>query len=200
MENYNYPSNSHKSKEMQKEQRNIQKVVTGEVKTKKKSEASKLVSTFISEDIGKVKEYILQDVLVPAIKKAISDIVTNGIDMILYGGSGRPGKSSIPGTKVSYVNYSQSSMQPRVTAQRSMYTYDDIVYPNRGDAEAVLSQMDDIIAQYGTVRVADMFELSGITGNYTDNNYGWKDIRSARVERVRDGYIIKMPVRPMALD
>ena len=45
----------------------------------------KFADVFISEDVNNVKSYIVMDVLVPAIKKAISDIVTNGIDMILYG-------------------------------------------------------------------------------------------------------------------
>ena len=39
MENYNYTPNSNKYKEEKKEERRAQKVVTGEVKVKKKSEA-----------------------------------------------------------------------------------------------------------------------------------------------------------------
>lgn len=37
---------------------------------------------FISEDAGNIKSYVVLDVLVPAIKKAIADIVTGGIDML----------------------------------------------------------------------------------------------------------------------
>ena len=84
-----YKPNSHKYKEEQKnlstDRKKVEKVVTGKVKTKKKSEASKLKDVFISEDVSNVKSYILMDVLIPAAKKAISDIVSNGIDMILYG-------------------------------------------------------------------------------------------------------------------
>ena len=53
--------------------------------------------------------------------------------------------------------------------------------------------MDEIMEEYGIVRVADLFDLVGITGDYTDNKYGWTNIRSAEVVRVRDGYKIKMP-------
>ena len=35
--------------------------------------------------------------------------------------------------------------------------------------------------------------LVGVSGNYTDNKYGWTDIRNASVIRVRDGYMIKLP-------
>ena len=53
--------------------------------------------------------------------------------------------------------------------------------------------MDEIMEEYGIVRVADLYDLVGITGDYTDNKYGWTNIRSAEVVRVRDGYKIKMP-------
>ena len=64
---------------------------------------------------------------------------------------------------------------------------------NRGEAEEVLSRMDELIAAYGLVSVADLYDLVGITGDYTDNKYGWTDIRNASVVRVKNGYMIKMP-------
>lgn len=90
-----YKPNSHKSKEEQKNlvpEKRVEKVISGTVKSKKKSEMQKFADVFISEDVNNVKSYIVMDVLVPAIKKAISDIVTNGIDMILYGETGKSKK------------------------------------------------------------------------------------------------------------
>ena len=79
-----YKSNSHKAKAEAKEaaEKKVNKVVTGNVKRKKKSEVSKFKDVFISEDVSNVKTYIFLDVLVPAIKKAVSDIVKDGIDMM----------------------------------------------------------------------------------------------------------------------
>ena len=54
-------------------------------------------------------------------------------------------------------------------------------------------RMDELVSTYGLVSVADFFDLLGVTGNYTDNNYGWTDIRNAKVMRVKDGYMIKLP-------
>ena len=53
--------------------------------------------------------------------------------------------------------------------------------------------MDDLIETYGLVSVADFYDLVGVTGDYTDNKYGWTDLRNANVIRVRDGYMIKLP-------
>lgn len=184
-----YKNNSKKSKS--EETKTIEKVISGTAKTKKKNDVQKFADVFISEDVNNVKSYIFMDVLVPAIKKAISDIVVNGIDMILYGEAGHTKKSN--GTKPSYRSYYESNNNNRTT-RRTAYSFDDIVMDNRADAEEVLDSMLATIDKYGIVSVADMYDLVGITGNYTDNKYGWTDLRSARIERERDGgYTINLP-------
>lgn len=193
----NYKPNSHKSKEQQEPvpEKKLEKVVQGKVTTKKKSEVSKLADIFVPGDVANVKSYVVMDVLVPAVKKAISDIVTNGIDMILYGESGRTRKNS-PASRVSYSQYYDRDRVRRdrePVAPRANYSYNDILLDNRGEAEEVLARMDELVATYGMVSVADLNELVGITGNYTDNNYGWTNIKSAYVQRVRDGYLLKLP-------
>ena len=43
------------------------------------------------------------------------------------------------------------------------------------------------------VKIADLYDLVGMDSNYTDNRYGWTNLRSAQVVRVRDGYLLKLP-------
>lgn len=194
-----YKSNSHKSKEaapVPAERKKLDKVVSGNVKVKKKSSVHKFTDVFISEDVSNVKSYILMDVLVPAIKKAVSDIVTNGIDMILYGGNGGNRKRSTNGNYISYNNYSDRRREDRnytPSTTRTAYSYDEVLIPSRGEAEEVLSRMDELIEAYERVSVADFYDLVGVTCDYTDNKYGWTNIRNAEVVRVRDGYKIKLP-------
>lgn len=191
-----YKPNSNRFKEEQKEKK-VEKVVTGKVITRKKSGLNKLADEFISEDAKNIKSYVVGEVLIPSAKKAISDIVTNVIDMILYGGS-RPGVKRSAADRVSYRNY--YDREPRsYTRPASIYSYDDIVLDSRGEAEEVLSRMDELIDTYKVVSVADLKDLVGITGPYTDNNYGWTNIRNAEIIRVRDGYLIKMP-KAMPID
>jgi len=191
-----YKSNSHKSRENPPSEKKVEKVIAGQAKAKKKNEIKKFADVFISEDVGNVKSYILMDVLVPAIKKAVSDIVTNGIDMILYGETGRTKKNSTA-SKISYRSYYDDKNDRRREHNslgiKTGYSYDDIILENRGEAEDVISRMDELVATYGIVSVADLYDLVGITGNYTDNKYGWTDVRSANVIRVRDGYLLKLP-------
>jgi hypothetical protein len=194
-----YKPNSHRFKDNPEEATNerkkrVEKVINGTAKTKK-NEMRKLKDVFISEDIGNVKNYIFMDVLIPAVKKAVSDIVRNGIDMILYGDSGRSSSSS-SASKISYQRYYDSRQDDRRydrTPIRTRYSYDDIILENRGEAEEVLRRMDELVDTYDFVTVADLFDLVGITGEHTDNKYGWTNLRSAEVVRVRDGYTIKLP-------
>ena len=194
----NYKPNSHKFKEEEKsnaiEKKKIEPVVTGKV-AKKKNNVRKFTDVFVSDDVHNIKSYVLMDVLVPAVKKAVSGIVTNGIEMILYGETGRTKKRS-SADYVSYNRYSDRRDDKSYNNSRARlgYNYDDIILESRGEAEEVLSRMDEIIDMYGVVSVADMYDLVGITdNNYTNNKYGWTNIRSAEAIRVRDGYILKLP-------
>lgn len=201
---YNPNSNKFLTKDKPTEEENlgkkkVDKVVSGSVKTKKKSSLSKFADTFIEEDKDTVVGYLLSEVLIPSFKKMVSDTIKTGIDKMLYGDA-EVSRSNSPASKISYSkyyndksSYSRSSSTAQVTNRRDTYEYNNIVLETRGDAEAVLMGMDDIIAKYEIVSVADLYDLVGIAGSYTDYKYGWTDIRSARIERVRDGYVIRMP-------
>lgn len=194
----NRVSNSHKSKEQTAEQTKVNKVISGSAKVKKKSGTSKFKEVFISEDANNVKSYILTDVLVPAAKKLISDIVKDGIEMILYGSTSSR-KTYSDGFRAGYVDYSKLSgrrddRRPSSTPRlNNGPSYDNIILEHKGDAEVVLSTMDDIIDSYGEVSVAALFDLVGLPHKYTDNNYGWTSLGNARVTRVRDGYLLDLP-------
>ena len=197
--NEEYKPNSHKFREGEMataDDKKIEKVVKGKVRTKPKSGISKISEVFIAEDAENVKSYILMDVLVPAVKKAISDIVRDGIDMLLYGESPRK-KIGSASQYVSYRDYSRRDddrfRDPRDSRVRSGYNHDDIILETRGEAEEVLTRMDELIDTYGVVSVADLYDLIGKTCEYTDNKYGWTNIRNAEPIRVRDGYMLKLP-------
>lgn len=191
-----YKANSHRSREennLSVEKKKIEPVVKGTVK-KRKNGVRKFTDTFISEDIHNVKSYVVMDVLVPAIKKAVSDIVTNGIEMILYGET--RGRSRSGASTVSYRSYYDDRRDDRrysETRTRSGYSYDDLTFAYRDEAEEVLTRMDEIMEEYKVVSVADMYDLANVSRSYTDNNYGWTDIRSAEIVHVRNGYVIRMP-------
>lgn len=192
-----YQSNSHKSKEETAEivaAKKAKKVVSGNVKTKK-NDGRKLASIFISEDATNVKSYVFMDVIVPAVKKLVSDIVTDGVDMLLYGETrGRKNKSS---NKVGYRSYYDDRNGDRRDRDRShsssRFDYDDLVFDTRGDAEIVRKHMLDTAYEYGMVTVADMYDFAGLSAPFTTAKYGWMGLRDIDIVRGRDGYTLKLP-------
>lgn len=199
-----YKPNSHRFKEEQKaaasEEKRVEKVVSGAVKTKKRSEIRKFTDVFVAEDAQNVKSYIIGDVLIPAFKKAVSDAITSGVDMILYGSTGRSERRSST-SRVSYRQYYDNREDDRRSYDKTRFEYDDIEFTNRGEAETVLDEMLATIERYGVVTVADMYDMVGLRPPYTSHKFGWTHIRNVNdiVTRVRGGYILKLP-RAMPLD
>lgn len=172
-------------------EKKVEKVITSTAKKKKKGFFGKLMGTFVPEDVKDVKSYIFTDVVVPAVKGIISDT----IEKLLYGGNSRRSSSDrFASGRVSYRSYYDSGKERGSESRGSIsYTYDDIVIPDRGDAQTVVEKMDEMLEQYGYVSVADYYDLVGIVGNYTDNNYGWNDLANLRIDRVREGFLIRLP-------
>ena len=191
-----YKPNSRLSREKAAQDKKIEKVIEGTATTKKKSASKKFADVFLAEDVSSAKSYIIWDVLIPKVRNTVEDVLVSTVHAI-FGGSGDSRKT---GSKVSYRNYydernGRRSERPDNNYIRSKvgYEFDDVVLETRGEAEAVLHQLDEVIGTYGVVSVADLYEMVGITGRYTDNKYGWTDIRNAEPIRVRDGYLLKMP-------
>lgn len=191
-----YKPNSYKYKEQQKAlttDKKIEKVVKGTVKTRKRNGVTKLKDVFVNEDAKNVKSYIFSDVLIPAIKKLLYDIVNDGASMLLFGNTSSGRKKTI-GSNVSYRQFYDSKVEDRRPVSSSRFDYEDLIFESRGEAEAALSKMDEVIDVYGTVSVADLYDMCDLTAPYTSNRYGWSNIQTAEVARLRDGgYVLKLP-------
>lgn len=196
-----YPSNAHVDREEPKPE--IKRVATGRVK--KKTVGHKMTEAFVGEDVENVGSYILYDVLVPALKSMLSDMVSGGIEMLLFGEKGgRSRANTMRSGSKTYVNYGvYSDQQPErrqvSNTQRSRHNFDDIIFDTRGEAEEVLGAMVDLCTDYHSAAVSDLFEMAGVNSTFTDNKWGWTDLRGAYTDRVRGGYILRLP-KPEMLD
>lgn len=200
-------SNSHASKnrpantEEKSVERKVQKKVTTGKVTTKKNEVRKFTDIFVAEDINNVKSYLVMDVLIPAAKKLVTDIVKDGIDMLLYGES-RPRDSRRHGANVSYSKYYDDRKEDRRSrpATSARFNFDDIIFEDRTEANTVLQGMYEILEEYdGMVSVGDMYDLAGVSCEYTAYNYGWTSLRDVKPVRCYDGgYRLDLPkARPL---
>ena len=209
MDELDYKPNSHKYKEEQKakelqvKKKELKPVTIGQTK-KRKNEIRKFTDIFFADDWASVKSYIKDDILIPAAKKALYDVVEGSLSMSLFGGRGGGSSRKSSVDRVSYRDYSTGSRREErkvdTNRSRNVLDYDDIVFISKGDAELVLSTLIDAIDEYGAVSVADFYELCREPNiPHTANNYGWNNLSTACVERIRDGYVIRLPkVRPIS--
>ena len=78
-------------------------------------------------------------------------------------------------------------------AGRATHDFGEIIFDTRGDAEIVLERMSDLISDYGMATVSDLYDFCGMTGEYTDDRWGWTSSRAFVVVRTRGGYILDLP-------
>ncbi|MCF8018150.1 MAG: hypothetical protein K9L62_02005 [Vallitaleaceae bacterium] len=164
--------------------------VTVATRAKKKSKFSQI---FLAEDVDNVKSYIVLDVLIPAIRKAIYDVITEGASAFL--GTSTANKKSTTASKISYRQYYEQDDRPRQVDNSRRYSYDEVEVNTRGEAEDILASMTDLVNRYGCVSVLDLYDLANISSNnYTDENYGWMSMRNSDVVRMSNGkFRLKLP-------
>ena len=219
-----YPANSHKVRDVtrdytnkgrtegEEEPKKIEKVIEGEVLRRKKPLPKRLAESFVGGDLRTVRTYVLFEVLLPAAKDTLADVVSQGVERMLFGEARstsrrtgvRPGSRYTPYNQYSQYSKSSSAVrreEPRSISRRSRaaHEFDEIILATSREAQDVIDRLFDLIARYDTATVADLYELVGITGNYTDDKWGWTDIRGAGTTRVRNGYLLDLP-RPEPLD
>ena len=102
--------NSHKYREEKDQEKKIKRVANVNARVKERSLGSKFKDTFLGEEIGDAKHYIVFDVVVPAIKEMIVDTVENAVEMIFGVGGGRRARSNRDkgNESVSYTAYYKS--------------------------------------------------------------------------------------------
>lgn len=156
--------------------------VKGEVTKKKTGLGKKLRAVFFEEDAKSTGKKLVGDVLVPAAKDLLYDLITKGAGIGIYGeSSSRKGKRGE--SKSSYTSYYKSDTRERerdrarrvnpVTIDLNEYGFEI-----EDDAQSLLDMLRRDIRDNGEALVTSFFDSIGETPNteYTIADYGWDDI------------------------
>lgn len=164
---------------------------------KKKSFMKRMKETFIAEDVGDVGDYILHNVLIPAIKRGIVESVNNGISRLLLGGSSNVYSSNSTYGQGSYISYNSISNVVRSNSQemraRSIYDYQNWSFKTYEAADKVLHDMIELIDIYKCVSISEYYQLIGKSTTSADNNYGWTNLFTTDILPDGDGWYINFP-------
>lgn len=188
------PGNTDKAKEGA----SPEKKVIAKAKVQKKSAIKEALRTFFVQDLPEIAEHLVIDVAIPAAKNAITDMVTQGIQQLLYG-EVDPRRRPASG----YTSYSSSSRNnrgnayysPRETDRREPRkpkptNVEDLVFDTRGDAVDVIEYVAEQIEEYGQVSVADLMSSVGIQPRYTDERWGWTTTDAFEIRQIREGWLV----------
>lgn len=200
-----YRGNSDSAEKPKK--RKVERIVSIPPIQSKPPLGTRVKALFIGEDARSVGTYLLTDVVVPAAKDLIFDIFTEGASRSLYGDSSRGSvrRSSSPPWKT-HTPYNRVNKRTERREERSLdrrdravHDFSNLRFANAGEAEAVIDGLERLIAEYGVATVNDFYDSIGLTGEFTDDSYGWDNVRGSSVRRVRDGYLIILP-QPKPID
>lgn len=173
----------------------------------------KLKSAFIADEVKDVKNYVIFDVIVPAVKRTLRDLVMNSIDITLFGkASGTSYKrEDRGGTYVSYNRYSDRSSRSYIDAPSRSSSRDDEIIGIReldrvefyyeDDAKEALAFIMELVEDYDFARVSDFLSVAHKRTTPVHNKWGWYDLEGARAVYLpgRDCWIVDLP-KPTPLD
>ena len=200
-----FPPNSKKAQsEVPQEPKKVERVTSAEVVRRKKSLGSRFKSTFIGGDARTASEYVITQVIVPAVKDLLVEAGQGAIEKLIHGESrsGRRSRSGPMSGPSGYVTYNrmaptaERSENPRRISRsaRARHDFDDIILPTRSEAEEVIDRLFDLVSRYNSATVADLYELTGLESTHVDNKWGWTDLRGSGVQRVRSGgFLLDLP-------
>jgi hypothetical protein len=176
-------------------------MLEGPLKTKKKSALERFSDDFFSGDAKTIKEYAVKDVLIPSFKRMLSTLVSNAVDILLFGEVKNKSFPDGRSNKYSYTSYSSyydggSQIKTRQTRpiipQREDYR--KWVF-TESDAKRALMFLRNEIANYDRVSLSKLYQFCGKTWSPADENYGWFDLSTAdwHYDIDADGYILELP-------
>jgi hypothetical protein len=208
-----FPGNSkHPRREPEtKSEKKIEQVVTSPVESRKKPLFRRFMNIFIGGDSRSVANYIMMDVLVPQAKEIFTDVVSQGVERMVYGEarpSHRRGYSARPagGPATAYNRYAVRGNNPlgragaddrRPMAEPRTQDVDDLLFATHVEAETTLDRMYDLLRDYETVSIADLNSLLGRSSSFTDQKWGWTNLQGTRIFKNlggrNRGYILELP-------
>lgn len=206
-----YPSNTLKERNKQaqkKEKPDLKCVVSGKTKPVPQSFWSKVFVGIKPASGQTMKGFIFDEIVTPLIQRAVVEGVTGAINYLVKGDAYADRKNNNSFGK-SYINYNGIS-SGKSNGNDSQYVYsgknsgmeiENVWFESRVDAQRVLDEMQNVIANYDILTVNGFYDIIGRTNIIDPSNekFGWSDLRNAYITASRGGWVIHLP-HPMPID
>lgn len=142
-----------------------------------------------------IKESFLSDILFPSIRDFIADTLYNTVDVVLYGrdergyhyrgrrsryGSGRAATRFYDDSPTKYARDAKAAREVGRSRTTSRYIFENVVFHDT-DRMSAIDKADEVRAalleelyKSGKVTVYDFYDEAELTGEFTDQEWGWK--------------------------
>ena len=155
------------------------------------------MNALFGDDLKSVGSYLFWDIAIPAFKNMVYEMVVGGTERTLFSQGGAPAYQR-PTTPryTSYNRVYQSRTYGTTPGSERTLTksvYQPVVLDSKSEAEAVVTELTNIVDTYGSASVGDLYGMVGISADYPVEDRGWTNLTSAQVARVRDGYLLDLP-------
>ena len=181
----------------------------GTASVRKPSRGTKIVNAFIAQEVHDVKDYVIFDVVIPAIKRTFRDLIVNTLDMTFYGkaGSDRRDDRDRRSPYVSYNAYSRRERDSATDRRERRYAppidirhLDAVEFEYKSDADNAIGFLEESIEHCGSVTVFDFISCAGLRPSSVHRDWGWYDIGRPEALETPEGkwYVAGLPKpRPM---
>jgi hypothetical protein len=182
--------------------KDIKPVVSGAKKVQRPA-SKRFFDYLFAESPKDLARKVGRDVVVPRVKAGFEQAFNEFLSGMLWGnGMARPPSNLVSGAvmRAGGINYQGISSQASSMTQarqaitnQSSGNYQDLILPSQEYAEVLLANLIDLLNQYRVVAVADLYELAVQRPAISDNSYGCPSLDTARISKVRDGFLLELP-------
>ena len=197
-----YQPNSHKYNETHEKNSQGQekpRKVVAEPARERKSVGSRFKETFFGQSFEEVKDYVVWDIMMPALKDFLYNLPQVILGALFYGDSDyrKPNSRHTDYTKPSSTSSgtSRRNSSVEVSSNPRDYNFERFEFRSRSEAMDVLYEMKGEIEEYGIVSVADFYRMIGQDNlaTWISERDGWDNLESARVIPKRGMFVLSLP-------
>lgn len=169
-------------------------VLKSEAKPVKKSGGRKFIELFVKETPEDVGRYIVRNVVIPNLQNMAHAALDRGIYALFYGIKDTPPAKTLNGIpeRSSIMTEwkggsASSTIPPSLREQNREYKIREYDLESRGDAEYVMTMMENVVNGTGKVSIGYYYSLISKEAEKTDWNYGWTNLDTMKAKANSNG-------------